>query len=120
MQISNKIFVIWTFLVLILIALLTTLGIMLNIKQAPYKKIEAKIEEIAPKYVEENFLYPQNNEVLKITTDQLLEKYLTLDDLKYQNDTCKGYVILKFKNVYEYHAYIKCSKYTTKNYQKES
>lgn len=117
MKKTKILFIIWTIIVVILIGLLTTLGFMLKSQNKHYGEIEAKLLERAKKYVDEKFLYPEDNETFKVTSKELIDAK-TLDHLKYKDDACVGYVLVSKDGIYHYHAYIKCKNYTTKGYQK--
>lgn len=119
MKKSNILFVIWGVIVVILVGLLTVLGFMLKGKNEKYEKIEDRLIKATSSYVDYNFLYPEGNEKVKILSKDLIEnEFLKLEELKTDDDTCTGYVMLKKDVVYEYKAYIKCKNYTTKGYQK--
>lgn len=119
MKKNNFLFVIWGVIVIILIGLLTTMGFMLKSKNEKYEKVEKRLKEATSSYVDHNFLYPENDEKLKIFSKDLLDNgFLKYEELKVDKDVCTGYVVLKKDMVYEYEAYIKCNNYTSKGYQK--
>ncbi len=117
MKKTKILFEVWAFIVVVLICLLTVLGFMLNNRSKDYKKLEDKLVENAEKYVDVNFLYPSEGQELKVTKKELKDAGL-LDNLEYKKDVCEGYVIVTKDKVYNYKAYIKCDKYTTKGYKK--
>jgi len=118
MKKNNMLLVIWGIIVVALVGLLTTLGFMLKGKDEKYEKIEKRLVKATSSYVDNKFLYPEGNEELKILTKDLIEnEFLKVEELKVNNDTCTGYVMLKKDMVYEYKAYIKCKNYTTKGYK---
>lgn len=119
MKKNNILFVIWGVIVIILVGLLTAMGFMLKGKNEKYEKVEERLKEATSSYVDHNFLYPEDNEKLKILSKDLIDNdFLKLEELKVDNDVCTGYVILTKDMVYEYDAFIKCNNYTTKGYQK--
>ena len=114
---NNKLFIAWGVLVVILIVLLTVLGFMLKHKSGDYQDLENKLVDSAKKYVDIQFLYPEEGQETKVLSSTLIENQY-LDELKTNKDTCNGYVIVTFHNVYKYQAYIKCNQYKTNGYQK--
>ncbi len=115
MKKTNILFIIWGILVIIVIGLLTALGFMIKNQNKDYEKLEDKLLDSTKKYVDTNFLYPEGNDTLKVTSSELIEKNF-LDELKVNNDKCTGYVKVYNDGVYQYKVYIKCSNYTTKGY----
>ena len=117
MEKIKKMYVVWTILVIIIFTLLTTFGFIYKKKMSVYKDLEAKLVEAEKKYVDANFLYPENKEMVKTTSTTLIENN-DLDGLDIENDSCTGYAIIYNKNgVYEYKGFVKCEKYTTKGYE---
>lgn len=108
-------YVIWGLLVLIIVGLLTYLGFVYQNKLKPYKDLERELVNTVSKYIEKEFLYPNNGETLKVSLTDLKSKGL-ISELIYGDDTCDGYVIVTFNNVYNYDAFIKCNNYETKGY----
>lgn len=114
----KRISIVWGLLLVLIVIGLTAVGFLYKSKSSDYKKLESELVNLAEKYVEAKFLYPEGNESLKITLDELKEEGY-LQELKKDEDTCDGYVILSHKDfAYDYKGYIKCSKYTTKDYKK--
>lgn len=119
MRKSNFLFVVWGVIVIVLIGLLTTMGFMLKDKNEKYEVVEKRLKEAASSYVDHNFLYPEGDEKIKISTKDLIDSdFLKQDELKVDKDVCTGYIILHKDMVYEYNAFIKCNNYTTKGYKK--
>lgn len=116
MKKTKVLFIIWGVLVVGIIILLTTLGFMLNSKNKNYLELEDKLLSNAKKFVDNRFLYPEEGKTTKVTSDMLIENEY-LDELKFEDDTCTGYVIVSFNGVYQYKAYIKCNHYQTKGYE---
>ncbi len=117
MKKTKVLFILWGVIVIIVIGLLTTLGFMLKSQNKDYVKLENKLLDSTKKYVDTHFLYPEGKDVLKVTSSELIKNEF-LDELKFNNDTCTGYVNVYNDTVYKYDVFIKCSNYTTKGYQK--
>ncbi len=117
MKKTNGLFIIWGILVVTLVILLTIIGFILKKTDKTYSKLEEKLVEVAEKYVDAKFLYPSDGFTTKVLASDLIKDDY-LDELKIDNDTCDGYVIVSKEMVYKYKAYIKCNKYTTKGYEK--
>jgi len=115
---NNKAFIIWSIVVVLIVIMLTILGFVLKNKTSKYTPVEEKLEEKAKQYVDKLFLYPEHKgERIKITSEEMIEEGI-LDELKIENDTCTGYVIVTNNDVYKYNTYIKCTNYTTSGYDK--
>ncbi len=114
---NNILFIIWGIIVFIVITLLTILGFMLKNINKNYKTLEDKFITETEKYTSNESYYPTNGSNLKITKKELMEKGYLKDDLKLDGDTCDGYVVVRLDGVVKYDAYIKCKKYTTKDYE---
>lgn len=117
MKKENKYMLLWGFLVILLIGLLTAVGFIYKNKTKVYKELETSLVEAEKKYVEAKFLYPQDDTTLKTTSEELLnENYI--DNMTIDNQECNGYVkVYKDSTVFEYKAFIKCNHYTTKGYE---
>ena len=64
------------------------------------------------------FLYPEENDSVKITYSEMKENSF-IEELKKEDDTCDGYVIVKSNGtVFSYKGYVTCPNYTTKDYEK--
>lgn len=114
----KRISFIWGIFLVLLVVLLTIFGFVYKYKSADYKKVEEQLVETAKKYVEVKFLYPDEKSSVKITLDEMKQDGYA-EDLKKDDDLCDGYVILSHDGfVYQYKGYIKCSNYTTKDYDK--
>lgn len=116
MKKTKVLFTIWGILVIAIIAIFTTLGFMLNNKNKNYVEVEDKLLASAKKYVDNRFLYPEKGKTITVTSDILIENEY-LDELKYSDDSCKGYVVVSFDGVYKYKSYIKCGHYQTNGYE---
>lgn len=109
--------IIWGTILFLIFAGLTAFGLIYKNKSKDYKQLEDNLKNAAKQYVDQKFLYPNENDTLKVTSKELEENDIK-DILKKDEETCEGYVIVTKKNeIYQYSPYIKCSKYQTKNYQ---
>ncbi len=114
----QKISIVWGLLLFVLVFGLTAIGIVYKNKSVKYKDLEKDLEEKTKQYVELKFLYPEDDDSIKITFDELKNEKI-VNELKVEDDFCDGYVnITKENGVFKYKPYIKCNKYTTKNYKK--
>lgn len=111
-------YIIWGIVVVIIFILLTVFGFFYKDKSNGYKVLEEKLVNAEKKYADAKFLYPQNNETIKITALEMIENGY-LDSLEYENEVCEGYVTLRKKGTtYEYKGYVSCNDYQTKGYDK--
>ncbi len=117
MKKTNTLFTIWGIIVVVILALLTFIGFKLKDNDNNYAKVEDKLKDSAEKYVDYKFLYPKEGNETKVTSKELIENEF-LDELKYEDDVCEGYVIVKLDGAYKYKSYIKCKNYTTKDFNK--
>ena len=115
MKKNNQLFIVWGVLVVLIVDGLTVLGLMMKSKFNEYDVIEKKLLDSGIKYIDIKFLYPEGNDVVKVTSDELIQNGY-LDELKYNDNICTGYVTVRLEKVYQYKAYIKCGNYTTKGY----
>lgn len=107
----------WIFLAACLFGTLYFIGINYSKSYSAYYDLEADIAESAHIYLEINDIGIGINESLKITTAKMIEDD-TLEELRVDDDTCEGYVVIKRTiNDYDYKPYIKCSQYTTIDYE---
>ena len=117
MKKSTKIyFVLFT----ITLIVLTTLISINNIRTKPYRKLENSVVKAMQKYYGQDTnltKLPKEGNETKITIDKLKEFGLDLNT-NVKNDKCTGYGIVTGLSVsHKYKSYIKCNKYTTKNYK---
>ena len=112
--------IVYFILFAITLAILTSLISINNIRTKPYRKLEDKVVESMKKYYGQDTnlkKLPKNNEETKININELKEFGLKINT-SIKDDTCDGYGIVTGQNVsHSYKAYIKCDKYTTKNYK---
>lgn len=112
----NRISVIWGVFLVIIVVILTVFGFVYKSKTSEYKKLEEELVNAAEKYVETKFLYPEEKQTVKVTFDELKDNQI-LKELKKDDESCDGYVTLTYDgHVYKYKGYVKCPKYTTKDY----
>lgn len=117
MKKMKLLYIIWGVLVILLVAVLTYIGFQYKNRIKPYKDMESKLVETAKKYVELNFRYPENGEVVIIKGEDLIKDKL-IESITISEKTCNGYVTVSYNGVYNYKGYIDCETYTTKGYQK--
>ncbi len=114
----KKILIIWFLISLLLVGGLTFIGINLKSKNKEYYELEDRIRNAAKDYYAQ---YPNElpiNEV--IITDEKLIEHNFLNNLNYNNEICRGYVLVKKTYLlHDYIPFIKCSNYNTKNYNEE-
>lgn len=109
--------VVWGMVIIGIFVLLTLFGFLYKNKTNEYKKLEEILVEASKKYVEKKFSYPEDNQSIKISLEDLKKDSL-ITEFKVKDDECDGYVTITKKMVFEYIGYVKCSNYTTKDYQK--
>jgi uncharacterized protein YpmB len=113
----KRISIVWGIMVVLIVGMLTVFGFFYKSKTTIYDELEEKLVDASKKYVDANFLYPQDKDELKVTKEELVDNQY-LDELKKDDNDCSGYVIVKLSNgVYTYKAYIKCPNYKTKGYK---
>ena len=91
-----------------------------NLRTKPYRELESNVVLAMKKYYGQDTnlkKLPKNNEKAKITIKELKDFGLDINT-KIKDDNCEGYgVVSGLKVSHEYHAFIKCKKYITKNYE---
>jgi uncharacterized protein YpmB len=113
----KKYSIVWGIIVVLIFTLLTIFGLTYKNKTKPYKNLENALVEAEKKYVDANFLYPQDGSELKTSANELIENNY-LESLKKDDKECTGYVtVMQNGTVYEYKGFIKCDNYTTKGYK---
>ncbi len=114
----KKLTIVWGFVIVIMFGALTAFGFFYKNRTSPYKELEEKLVEAEKKYVSDNFLFPQDKNDLITLKDELVSKNY-LDNLNLDGEECDGYVkVSDTGSTFKYKAYIKCSNYTTKDYEK--
>ena len=110
--------IIWGMILFSIVFLLTAFGFVYKNKIKKYEELENTLEEKVKQYVEEKFLYPEDDKKLKITFKELKEEG-KMSELKADDEECDGYTIVNNNGqVFKYQTYIKCNNYQTKNYNK--
>lgn len=115
----RRISIIWGVLLLAIFVTLTFFALKWKSQNEPYFNLEKLIVSKTKSYYEMNHTYPNKGEYVIITFDELKANEI-LDELKVNDENCDGYVKVENKNVIEYTGYIKCSNYTSKDYEKYS
>ena len=97
---------------------LVTLFIIVTIFAFKFKSNSKKyLASKAREYVEDNNLYPSKDETIKVSKSDLVDNDY-IEELVVDNDSCEGFVIVSFKESYEYKVYLKCGKYKSAKYEK--
>lgn len=116
----KKTTIIYFILFAITLTLLTIFIAGNNLRTKPYRELEDNVVLAMKKYYGQDTnltKLPKNKQEVKITIKELKEFGLNIDT-KIKEDNCDGYGIVTGQEVsHNYHAYIKCDKYTTKNYE---
>ncbi len=116
MEKKKKVYYVWGIVVVLIFVCLTVLGFVYKDKSSVYKELEQKLVEAQKKYIDNKFLYPQDDKEFKVKSTTLIENGF-LDDLKVGDEECSGYASIKKKGaVYEYFGYVSCKNYKTKGY----
>ena len=101
--------------------LLTALIAGNNLRTKPYRELEDNIVLAMKKYYGQDInltKLPKNNEKVKITIKELNDFGLDIKT-EIREDKCDGYGIVTGLSLsHNYEVFIKCDKYTTKNYEK--
>lgn len=114
----KKISIIWGIIIFIMFASLITLSLMYKQKIKKYDELSLTLETNARKYITNKSLYPLQGGYIKVILDQLDDEGIKTE-LKIGKEYCDGYVIVKYDGeVISYKPYLKCLKYTSKNYNK--
>ena len=113
--------IVWGGFLVLLVVLLTMIGFKIKDKSLKYEELEKTLENSAEKYIELKTYYPQGEDKLKITWEDLVSSDIINKDKLDKNKCRDAYVIVYLKDmVYHFDAYLKCEDYTTKNYNKNS
>ena len=113
-----------TIVYLVLFSITLTLLIILiagnNLRTKPYRELENNVVLAMKKYYGQDTnlkKLPKNNEKVRITINEIKEFGIDIDS-KIKDDICEGYgIVTGLKVSHKYQAFIKCKKYTTKNYE---
>jgi len=115
----KKISYIWGFLLVLLVVGLTIIGFIYKNKSSDYKKLEDQLVESAKKYVDAKFLYPDDKASMKISFEDMKNDGFIEELKKDDENVCDGYVLVSNNGmVFQYKGFVKCPKYTTKDYEK--
>lgn len=108
----KKILYVWITIAVIMIGGLTFIGIKIKNQNAPYTEIEKELVFAAQSYMGQYI-----NEMPASQTTISYKKLLEANLIKENEHNCDGYVLIK-KNIatFDYKAYIKCDKYTTRDF----
>ena len=116
----NKLTILWIILIVLLLSALGIIGINVSIKTKPYKALESDIVDSMKMYYGQDTnlkKLPSKGKTHKVTLEELKDFGLVINT-KIKDDNCDGYGIVIGQEVsHNYHAYLKCNKYTTKNYK---
>ena len=109
--------IVWGLTLFAIFSVLTFFALKWNAKTDGYIKLEQDMIKNTKTYYESFNKYPEKGEYTLVTAEEIKNKGI-MEELKVNDDECEGYVKVEYKNVVEYEAFIKCKKYTTKNYDK--
>ena len=115
----KKISIIWGLMLILVFGTMTTFSLMWKKKNQGYKNLEKELVTKVEGYFEQEHKYPTGIEVVTIDLKELQEHDI-IQELKYNDDICNGYVDVSNDIVIKYKAYIKCNKYQTKGYNLKS
>lgn len=112
----KKIYILWGFIIVLLLSVVTYLGFNIVNKNKEYKTLEDNMEQVVSKYLGQYINeYPSSGSKRVNITDVINNGYEI--DMNVNDDDCDGYVVVKKVSIaYEYDGYIKCNNYTTKDY----
>lgn len=109
--------IMWGMILFGLLLVITIFGFMFKKKSKPYYELGNELVSVVRDYVVETNLLPHNNETIKITFDDL-NKNNYMDELKVNDDSCEGYVLVtNKKGEYIYKPYLKCEKFISAKYK---
>ena len=93
MKKTKILFAIWAIIVVIIIALLTALGFILDNRYEKYRTLEEKLETSAREYAMDNVLLNEEDGEYIVTSEELIEAGY-LDNLEVDDNVCTGYVVV--------------------------
>lgn len=111
--------IIWGMFLLTLFIIVTIFAFKFKSNSKKYLELGEYFSSKVKEYVENNNLYPEKDSTLKVSKNDLIENEY-LEELETNDDVCDGYVIVSYKENYEYKAYLKCNKYISSKYEKYS
>ena len=101
----------------ILVGALTFIGLNLKNQNKAYTSFESDIKESALAYLKTKEIDLGVGDSMRVSIDELIENNY-LESNKVEEDTCDGYIVVTRNNYdYTYKPYIKCSNYTTEDYE---
>ena len=110
--------ILWGMILFTLLILLTAFALIFKSKSKVYEEAASTFADKAQEYVEDANLYPDKEDTLIVTKEELIEKEY-IEELVVKENDCEGYVIVKYeKENYIYTPYINCKKYITGGYDK--
>lgn len=109
--------IIWGMFLVTLFIIVTIFAFKFKSNSKKYLELGEYFSSKAKEYVEDNNLYPEKDSTLKVNRNDLIENGY-LEELIVDEDECDGYVIVSYKDNYEYKAYLKCNKYISSKYEK--
>ncbi len=112
----KKVMVMWFLLVILIFGVLTVFGFK-YLKVKDYKNYEKNLKSVARRYMGEHVgEYPETGDLLYLNESELTQ--YNQNKIEIENDACIGFVVIQKGSAgYKYKSYIKCNKYTTKNYE---
>lgn len=109
--------IIWGMFLVALLIIVTVFAFKFKGNSKKYLELGEYFSSKTQEYVEDNNLYPSKDETIKVTKSDLVDNDY-IEELVVNNDSCEGFVIVSFKESYEYKAYLKCGKYKSAKYDK--
>ncbi len=109
--------IIWGMFLVTLFIVITAFAFKFKNNSKKYLELGEYFSSKTQEYVEDNNLYPSNEETIKVTKSDLVDNEY-IEELAVDNDICEGFVIVINKKNYEYKAYLKCDKYKSAKYDK--
>ena|SRR5574344_2055713 len=111
----KKLLIVWVIIAVLLTGTLTMVGLKIKSNNKPYLALENDLKESAQAYMGQ-YLNEMPSTSTNVTAKTLMENNL-LKSMKIKDEECDGYVkVSKVYVTYEYKAYIKCPKYTTRGF----
>lgn len=109
--------IIWGMFLVTLFIIVTIFAFKFKNNSKKYLELGEYFSSKAKEYVEDNNLYPEKDSTFKVSKNDLIENEY-IEKLETNDDECDGYVIVSYKDNYEYKAYLKCNKYISSKYEK--
>ena len=109
--------IIWGMFLVTLFIIVTIFAFKFKSNSKKYLELGNYFSSKAQEYIEDKNTYPEKNENVKVSKSDLIDNNY-LEELEVDGDICEGFVIVSFKESYEYKAYLKCDKYKSAKYEK--